>query len=170
MSVVKTKSRTAALRLLAGAAILFAGPLFAADPATNRVVEPFTVTATPLKLYVKSNEVFKVSLKIANPTAKPQTIYLWSCNWDWNWKSSNPSVVIPGWGCRENVPLVSEMKPGSAYERDVEMVIRGPVTPGLVKFRMGLTPIDPRSKDSSARFLGSQTYWSNEVVIELSSQ
>ena len=159
------------LLALVGSTIFFAGSTFAADSATNTIIELFKISAMPLKLRVHTNEVFKVALNIQNATSMNQTIYVWSCSWYWNWKVSNSSIRIPGWTCYENWPTKVEIKPGNSYVQELGLVIRNPAPKGIIKFRMGLTSCDPKTEDniSNLKMLSSQTYWSNEVTIDLIS-
>ena len=151
--------------------------LSAVDPATDAPRQQFfKVTAEPTKAKVRFNETFKVVLRVANVTDTPQHIRVMNCSWYEHWQASNPQVLHVRWVCSKNFPVDETIAPGAAYARELEaqvmtsaecrafaasnpkstQVLDNLTSTGPLSFKMGFTPIG-----------STQTYWSNEVKIEV---
>ena len=69
----------------------------AADTNSLRVV------VIPSKTEVHVKETFKVALRVENLTTTNQTVRVWSCSWDQEWKTSNTNISWLGWDCNGNL-------------------------------------------------------------------
>jgi hypothetical protein len=114
------------------------------------------VVVIPSKTEVHVKETFKVALRVENPTTTNQTVRVWSCSWDQEWKTSNTNISWLGWDCTRNLAENVEIPPGGAYTNELEMFIPEPISKKTLTFRMGFTSID-RGK----------TFWSNEVKLKI---
>ena len=122
----------------------------AADTNSLRVV------VIPSKTEVRIKEKFKVALRLENTTTTNQTVRVWSCSWDEEWKTSNTNISWIGWDCTRNVVRNVEIPPGGAYTNEFEMLISQPISKNLLSFRMGFTPID-----------SEETFWSDEIKLNI---
>jgi len=132
------------------ALVLSGGFANAADTNSLRVV------VIPSKTEVHVKETFKVALRVENPTTTNQTVSVWSCSWDQEWKTSNTNISWLGWDCSRNFPMNIEIPPGGAYTNELGIFISEPISKKTLSFRMGFTPVD-----------GKQTFWSNEVKLKM---
>jgi hypothetical protein len=117
------------------------------------------VVVNPSKTEVRVKEKFKVALRVENPTATNQTVRVWSCSWDQEWKTSNTNISWIGWDCTRNGVRNVEIPSGGAYTNELEMIIPKPISEKTLSFRMGFTPID-----------STKTFWSEAVVIGVAPQ
>ena len=139
------------LALVLSGGLLMAFSTNAADTNSLRVV------VIPSKTEVRVKETFKVALRVENPTTTNQTVRVWSCSWDEEWKTSNTNIVFGiGWDCTKNNIHSVEIPSGGAYTNELEMLIPEPVSEKALSFRMGFTPIDSK-----------KTFWSNEVKLKI---
>jgi hypothetical protein len=110
----------------------------------------------PSKTEVRVKEKFKVALRVENLTTTNQTVRVWSCSWDEEWKTSNTNISWLGWDCTRNVARNVEIPPVGAYTNELEMLIPEPISEKTLSFRMGFTPID-----------SNQTFWSDDVQLRI---
>ncbi len=136
--------------ILCLALVLSGGFANAADTNSLRVV------VIPSKTEVRVKEIFKVALRVENPTTTNQTVRVWSCSWYEEWKTSNTNISWIGWDCGKNFAVNVDVPPGGAYTNELEMLIPEPIFEKTLSFRMGFTPI------------GSQkTFWSDDVKLNI---
>jgi len=141
------------LKLILGLAlVLSVGFANAADTNSLRVV------VIPSKTEVRVKERFNVALRVKNPTTTHQTVRVWSCSWDEEWKTSNTNITWMGWVCTRNGVMNVEIPPGGADTNKLEMLIPEPISEKTISFRMGFTPIDSK-----------QTFWSDDVKLNVIS-
>jgi hypothetical protein len=136
--------------------------------------EPFRITATPKQHEVAVGKPLHVVLRVTNVSPTPQSFYAMFCSWDMNWRSSNPRVTWKGWPCYLNGPSLTKLSPGETYEKILPMMAVGA---GRLSFQMGFTPLanhqmfvpDERAgSETPVKFnLGKRTYWSREVILEV---
>ena len=138
------------LSLVLSGGLLMAFSTNAADTNSLRVV------VIPSKTEVRVKETFKVALRVENPTTTNQTVRVWSCSWDEEWKTSNTNISWLGWDCEKNNIHSVEIPSGGAYTNELEMLISEPISEKTLSFRMGFTPIDSK-----------KTFWSNEVKLKI---
>jgi uncharacterized protein (TIGR03067 family) len=142
--------------------------IFVTNPGTNntlmilqRFVEPdkenaLTVTIKPQKKQVRAKEPFDVDLRVVNLSKSPQSFRVMNCSWYEHWKSSNGRVSWQGWDCAENAAVTVKLDPGEAYEKTLPMLLLAGKPLEKVSFKVGFTPIGSK-----------QTYWSNEVTVQI---
>jgi len=151
--------------------------LSVADPAAEAPRRPpLKVTVEPTKTKVQLRETFKVVLRVVNVTAVPQHIRVMNCSWREHWQISNPQVSYIGLACAKNFAVDETIAAGAAYSKELEMLVLTPaecridaennhrstpalkslISEGPLTFKMGFTPIG-----------GPQTYWSDEIKIEV---
>jgi len=142
-------------KLLLGLALVLGGILgFVSTKADD--VNSLRVVVIPSKTEVRVKELFKVVLRVENPTATNQIVRVWGCSWDEEWKSSNTNISWVSWACTINNDYDLTILPGGAYTNELEMLIPQPIVNQTLTFSMGFTPI------------GSQkTVWSNEVKLNI---
>jgi F5/8 type C domain len=143
---MKTKSILCLTLVLGGA--LATLPTCAADTNSLRVI------IIPSKTEVRIKEVFKVALRVENPTTTSQAVRVMSCSWGEEWKNSNTNIISLGWPCFANAAVNVEIPPGGAYTNELEMLVPEPISQKTLSFRMGFTSIDSH-----------QTFWSDAVNI-----
>ena len=114
------------------------------------------VVLIPSKTEVRVTEKFKVALRVENPTTTNQTVRVWSCSWDEEWKTSNTNISWIGWDCTRNGVRNVEIPPGGAYTNELEMLIPQPISEKTLSFRMGFTPID-----------SDRIFWSDDVQLNI---
>jgi len=85
-----------------------------------------------------------------------QSVRVWSCSWEEEWKTSDTNISYSVWICTKNFPENVEIPPGSAYTNELEMLIPEPISENMLSFRMGFTPIDSQT-----------TFWSNRVKLNI---
>jgi hypothetical protein len=132
---------------------LFESTNLAGDAAATNSLR---VVVIPSETGVRVTEKFKVALRVENPTTTNQTVRVWSCSWDEEWKTSNTNISWTGSICTRNGEKNVEIPPGGAYTNELEMLIPGPISEKTLSFRMGFTPIDSQ-----------QNFWSNEVKLNI---
>jgi hypothetical protein len=132
---------------------LFESTSLAGDAADTNSLR---VVVIPSKTEVRVQEKFKVALRVENPTTINQTVRVWSCSWDEEWKTSNTTISWIDWDCTRNFPENIEIPPGGAYTNELEMLIPEPISKNMLSFRMGFTPIDSQA-----------TIWSNRVKLNV---
>src|ERR1700733_11537034 len=140
-------------KIILGMALVLSGALAtfsvrAADTNSLRFV------VIPSKTEVRVTEKVRVALRVENPTRTNQTVRVWSCSWDEEWKTSDTNISWLGWDCDKNFVRNIEIPPGGAYTNELEMVIPEPISKKKLSFRMGFTPVDCH-----------QTFWSDAVDI-----
>ena len=136
--------------ILCLALVLSGGFVNAADTNSLRVI------VIPSKTEIHVKETFKVALRVENLTTTSQTVRVWSCSWNQEWKTSNTNISWLGWDCTRNVTRNVEIPPGGAYTNELEMLIPEPISEKTLSFRMGFTPID-----------SNQTFWSDDVQLRI---
>jgi hypothetical protein len=142
--------------LLAVIILGFGGVSSHAGTDTNKTPPRLRVVIVPSKNEVSVKEQFKVGLRVENPTATNQTVRVWSCSWEEEWKTSNTNISWVSWVCTINNDYDLTIPPGGAYTNELEMLIPQPVSEKTLSFRMGFTPIDSQ-----------QTFWSGEVKLNV---
>jgi len=143
-------------KLLLCLALVLSGGWLTALPTNAGDTNSLRVVVIPSKTEVRIKETFKVALRVENPTTTNQTVRVWSCSWDEEWKTSNPNISWLGWACKKNGVKNVEIPPGGAYTNELEMLIPEPISEKTFSFRMGFTPIDSK-----------QTFWSGEVKLNV---
>jgi hypothetical protein len=143
-------------KLLLGLALVLSGGWLTALPTNAADTNLLRVVVIPSKTEVRVKETFKVALRVENPTTTNQTVRVWSCSWDEEWKSSNTNISWLGWICTRNVARNVEIPPGGAYTNELEMLIPEPIPENSLSFRMGFTPID-----------SEKTLWSDGVKLNI---
>jgi len=138
-------------KLLLGLMLAWSG-VFANAADTNSL----RVVVIPAKTEVHVKETFKVALRVENPTTTNQTMRVWSCSWDEEWKTSNTNISWLDWICTRNFEMNVEIPPGGAYTNELEMFIPEPISEKTLSFRMGFTPID-----------SDRTFWSDDVQLNI---
>ena len=138
-------------KLLLGLALVSSG-IFANAADANSL----QVVVIPSKTEVHVKEKFKVALRVENPAATNQTVRVWSCSGEEEWKTSNTNISWFGWDCTKNNIHSVEIPSGGAYTNELEMFISEPISENTLSFRMGFTPIDSK-----------KTFWSNEVKLKI---
>jgi hypothetical protein len=138
-------------KLLLGLMLAWSG-VFANAADTNSL----RVVVIPSKTEVHVKETFKVALRVENPTTTNQTVRVWSCSWNEEWKTSNTNISWLDWICTRNFEMNVEIPPGGAYTNELEMFIPEPISEKTLSFRMGFTPID-----------SNQTFWSDGVKLNI---
>jgi RNA polymerase sigma factor (sigma-70 family) len=127
-------------------------PAEAKDAASS----PLTVTAEPAKQRVRVNEPFEVRLRVVNSSRSAQSFRVANGSWDTHWKSSNDRVAWVPMPVFRNFIETVKLDPGQAYEKTLKVFIKPGKPEKEVAFKMGFTPYESK-----------QTYWSDEVTIEV---
>ena len=172
--------KTKLLLVLAGGIILFANQTLAADATTNFVSQtnepsPFKITVTPTKKEFHINEIISIHIKIENVTKVDQSVVMWSCSWWMQFPITNEQLRIwPGYICDSNVPLAVDIPPGKPCERELKLVVSGPVPTNRISFRVRFVPLDYtgwRSENGQIVFPivkdSKTSYLSDEATIHL---
>jgi hypothetical protein len=115
--------------------------------------EPLAVEIKPATLAWRAKVPVAVVLKVANPSKDRQSIKVWLCSWEDNWKSSDPELVWSPWGCDKNYEKTEVLEPGGSKQWTLPMYPAPAAKLGVHALRMGFTSG------------GGATLWSNEVAI-----
>ena len=142
-------------KLILGLALILSGGL-AAFSSSAADTNSLRVVVIPSKTEVRIKETFKVALRVENPTTTSQTVRVWNCSWDREWKTSNTNISWIGWVCTRNVVKNVEIPSGGAYTNQLDMLIPQPISEKTLSFRMGFTSIG-----------STNTLWSNDVKLTI---
>ena len=130
-----------------------------AKPALVKVSTPpegLTVTAKSQKNLVRANQDFKVDLRVVNSSKSPQFVRVMrGSSWQ-HWQSSNKPVSVVGLPGSEAFEETVKLEPDDAYEKTLWVRLGDAKPQEKVSFKLGFTPIGSK-----------QTFWSNEVTVEV---
>ena len=129
------------------------------EPMKEMDQSPLTVTIKPKANPVRTDEPFDVDLHVVNSSKSTQSFQVMNGSWDEHWKSSNAKVSWLGWDCAKNFAVTVKLAPGDRYEKTLPMLLATGKPEEKVPFKMGFTPIGSK-----------QTFWSNEVIVEVEPQ
>jgi hypothetical protein len=115
--------------------------------------DPLAVTIKPAALTWRAKTPVDVVLEVSNPSKTKQTIKVWLCSWEDNWKSSDPALVWSSWGCDKNYERDEVLAPGASKTWTLPMYPAPGAKLGEHVLRMGFTAG------------GRAPQWSNEVTI-----
>jgi hypothetical protein len=124
--------------------------------AEGDTANPLTVTATP-QPHVWLNDPFKVAVRVVNTSKSTQSFGVMDAAWYIHWKTDTDRV-----SCWEGLPpsqgnfITHKLEPGKAYEKTLKLLIHSAKVNEKVSFKMGFTPAGNK-----------QTYWSNEITVQV---
>lgn len=115
--------------------------------------DPLTVTIKPATTTWRQKAPVDVVLEVTNTSKAKQTITVWLCSWEDNWKSSDPELLWSPWGCDKNYERDEVLAPGAAKSWTLQMFAAPAAKLGTHELRMGFTA------------KGRAQQWSNKVAI-----
>jgi hypothetical protein len=165
--------------------------IFAADSMTNSVTgtnepSPFKIIVTSTKTRVHVGEPFNVALELKNVSSTNQSIGVWSCSWEENWRSSNPNIPILGSiACLQNGVKHISLAPSELFKqkwedgKEIQMQVLPTVKTNKITFRISFTPStwgEIYFHDSSGKIVKTNQWWiedpkntylSDEITINI---
>ncbi len=115
--------------------------------------DPLAVTVKPATATWRAKTPVDVVLAVTNTSKTKQSIKVWLCSWEDNWRSSDPALTWSPWGCDKNYERDEVLAPGAAKTWTLQMYPAPTAELGNHKLRMSFTAG------------GRAPQWSNEVVI-----
>jgi len=137
--------------------LLSAGRVEAASPSLN-------VTVETTQNNVKNSGFLPVIINIRNVGDAVQTLHLYSCSRQNNWKTDNPFVLVVGGPCKKDVLRDVNLKSGEIYKTNETLKITVPaidVSISSLSFRLGFT--DGRW----GNYNQLPSTWSNQITINV---
>ncbi len=75
---------------------------------------------------VKNGNTFVVNTTIKNVSGKDQTIQVWSCSYDAQWKSDSPYAKPVTYACDKNIVKPIKLGPGERWSRNLDVRVTVP--------------------------------------------
>lgn len=116
---------------------------------------------------------YSYQCRIKNISHLPQVFIEWTCTVETNWKTDSKEIQIYQWGCRENMPFSTTLKPQEEITRGIIVQTNKDVAPEKpIHFRLGFTPHRPESNKRGFVLPKEEFFtvaWSNELIIDSKS-
>jgi hypothetical protein len=118
---------------------------------------------------VKNGVGFLVMTKIENISNEEQTLHVWSCSYEDNWRSDNSLVQVTPTPCLKNYIGDEKLKPGQVYERELSVSVNSasPNAGDIISFRLGFTDGSYYHFDKDDH-RSPRPVWSNPIVVKIS--
>lgn len=131
----------------------------------------FAIDAQPTEN--KMGVGYSYQCRIKNISELSQVFVEWTCTVETNWKTDSKEIQIYQWGCRENMPFSTTLKPQEEITRGIIAQTKKDVAPKKpVRFRLGFTPHRPESDKNGLVLPKEESFtiaWSNELTIDSKS-
>jgi hypothetical protein len=98
-------------------------------------------------------ESFAVTVAMVNPGQTAETVGIWSCSWQQQWKTDDPQIGVAGSDCDKNFPTTVSLAAHARDTRTLRAIVSYKAGLGAHDLRLGFTPTN------------GTTIWTGKITV-----